>query len=217
MDIKLIYFNFPFWRAEVSRIALFHAGIKFEDVRISSEEFTTIKANGTLKDGTIIPTKALPCLTVDGVSICQTGAIARFCGKLSGLYPNDDYLACAFIDQILDTCSDITNALSYPPNFQNENDQENFRKSLYQVDGKLTKYFKALNLIMKDYNSIIKDLSPSLHFTIGDLATWGIVKWFKSGVIDYIPTNIADSYTDLILTHNRISELKTVQEWLSKK
>ena len=74
-----------------------------------------------------------------------------------------------------------------------------------------------MDLLIKNYNVIIKDLSPSPHFTIGDLAAWGIVKWFKSGVIDHVPTNIADSYSELILTHNRVSELKSVREWLSRK
>ena len=216
MNIKLIYFNFAFWRAEISRISLFHAGIKFEDVRISSEDFAYIKAYGTLPDGTPIPTKALPCLTVNGVSICQTGAIARYCGKLSGLYPKDDALACASIDQILDTCTDLTNALSFPPNIEIESDRKSFRKSLLQPDGKLTKYFSALNLLDKNYNTVVKNLLPPTQFTVADLAIWGIVRWFKSGLIDYIPDNLSDLYPDLILTHDKISKNKTVIEWLSK-
>ena len=32
MELKIIYFDFPFWRAEVARIPLFLADIKFEDV-----------------------------------------------------------------------------------------------------------------------------------------------------------------------------------------
>ena len=48
MDITLIYFDFPFWRAEVSRIALFMGGIEFSDRRIDSEEFQRVKSNGRL-------------------------------------------------------------------------------------------------------------------------------------------------------------------------
>ena len=48
MDITLIYFDFPFWRAEVSRIALFMGGIEFNDRRIDSEEFQRVKSNGRL-------------------------------------------------------------------------------------------------------------------------------------------------------------------------
>ena len=150
------------------------------------------------------------------MSICQTGAIARYCGKLSGLYPKDDDLACASIDQILDTCTDLTNALSFPPNIEIESDRKKFSKILVLPDGKLTKYFSALNLLDKNYNTAVKSLLSPTQFTVADLAIWGIVRWFKSGLIDYIPDNLSDLYPDLILTHDKISQNKTVLEWLSK-
>ena len=97
MDITLIYFDFPFWRAEVSRIALFMGGIEFNDRRIDSEEFQRVKSNGCLDDGTLIPFGQLPVLVVNGVSVAQTGGIARFCGKLADLYPKDDDFLAAVI------------------------------------------------------------------------------------------------------------------------
>ena len=38
MDIRVIYFDTPFWRAEVSRLALFIGDIPFEDMRIDEAE-----------------------------------------------------------------------------------------------------------------------------------------------------------------------------------
>ena len=89
MEIKLIYFDMPFWRAEVARLPLFLSSIKFEDFRITSDDNKYLKEHGRLKDGTIIPFRQLPVLVVDGQSIAQTGAIARICGKVSGMYPKD--------------------------------------------------------------------------------------------------------------------------------
>ena len=43
MNIKLVYFNFPFWRAEVARISLFVGDVLFEDTRITGDEFSLIK------------------------------------------------------------------------------------------------------------------------------------------------------------------------------
>ena len=34
MDLKIVYLDLPFWRAEVARLALFIADIKFEDLKI---------------------------------------------------------------------------------------------------------------------------------------------------------------------------------------
>ena len=91
-------FDFPFWRAELGKIALFCGDINFDIRTISFDEFERVKDKGELDDGTIIPFHQLPCLVVDGVSIAQTGAIARFCGKLSGLYPENDSFEAAKID-----------------------------------------------------------------------------------------------------------------------
>ena len=81
MDLKIIYLDLPFWRAEVARITLFIADIKFDDFRINSEEFNYLQENGKLKDGTLIPFCQLPVLVINGQSIAQTGGIARICGK----------------------------------------------------------------------------------------------------------------------------------------
>ena len=48
MNISLIYFNFPFWRAEVARISLFSNNIKFEDKRITREAFQRVKEEGVI-------------------------------------------------------------------------------------------------------------------------------------------------------------------------
>ena len=109
MDITLIYLDFPFWRAEVSRIALFMGGIEFNDRRINSEEFQRVKSKGFLDDGTLIPFGQLPVLVVDRISVAQTGGIARFCGKLADLYPKDDDFLAAQIDQFIDFQTDVFN------------------------------------------------------------------------------------------------------------
>lgn len=217
MNIKLIYFNFAFWRAEISRIALFSADIPFEDYRVTSDDFAQIKATGALPDGTIIPTKALPCLNVDDVSFCQTGGIARFCGKLSGLYPSDNEIACAIVDQVVDICTDITTSISYPPGCNDDTARHDYRKSVFKEDGKVTKHLLSLNRIVEMSSSkkstgafITEDL------TIGDLAIWGIVKWLKSGLVDFIDPSAVDKYTCLIQIFDQVAALPKVKEWQVK-
>ena len=119
MDLKIIYFDLPFWRAEVARLALFIADIKFDDYRINGEENSYLKENGKLKDGTLIPFRQLPVLVINDQSIAQTGGIARICGKLSGMYP-EDMIEAGKVDQIIDTVTDINELLN--PSMR-ENDQ----------------------------------------------------------------------------------------------
>lgn len=76
---------------EPLRLAMHHAGLEFEDIRLTREEFMTKKTSGELRFGQV------PALIVqDGsgvpVTLVQTGAIARYIGKLapqSELYPDD--------------------------------------------------------------------------------------------------------------------------------
>ena len=114
-----MYGKIPFWRAEVGRLTLFIGDIEFEDYRLSLDEFSRVKEVGKLDDGTLIPFKQIPCLVVDGVSIAQTGGIARFCGKLAGLYPKDDDLNGALIDQFIDLSTDINVMISQTGRIKN--------------------------------------------------------------------------------------------------
>ena len=76
MHLRLIYPKFPFWRAEVPRLALHLGGVAFENYHPTREEIREYKSDGRLPFGQV------PILVVDGETIAQTGAIARFCGKL---------------------------------------------------------------------------------------------------------------------------------------
>ena len=102
MKLKLIYPDLPFWRAETSRMALFIGGIEFEDLRPSREEIAKMRTEG------VFPFGQFPVLQVDGKTIAQTGAIARFCGKLSGLYPTENDFYAAKVDEVIDLATDIT-------------------------------------------------------------------------------------------------------------
>ena len=108
MNIRLVYFNFPFWRAEASRIALHLAEIPFEDVRPTREEFIKMKQSGELPYG------QLPVLEIEGKVVAQSVGIARFCGKVSGLYPANDDVDAARVDELMETANQITVSFSLP-------------------------------------------------------------------------------------------------------
>ena len=76
--------------------------VEFEDFRPSRDQLKHMKTDGTFPFG------QFPVLEVDGKKVAQTSGIARFCGKLAGLYPKDDDLAAAKVDEVLDLATDIT-------------------------------------------------------------------------------------------------------------
>ena len=81
-------------------IQICEGGIEFEDIRPSREEIKKMKAEG------LFPFGQFPILQVDGKTIAQTGAIARFCGKISGLYPTDNNFYAAKVDEVIDLATD---------------------------------------------------------------------------------------------------------------
>ena len=95
--IKLIYFNLM-GRAETARLILAQAGVSYEDKRIKKEEWPALKAS--------LPMGQLPVLEVDGKTIGQSMAIARYCAKRFGLAGKDE-LEGALADQAVDQVSDF--------------------------------------------------------------------------------------------------------------
>ena len=207
MKLKIYYSHTPFWRAEVLRVSLYIGNIPFEDVRISREEFRDVILTGKLRKDIVIPFNQLPVLEIDGIIVGQTGAIARYCGKLSNLYPKDNFLA-AKVDQIIDTATDITNLVSPTVREKDEIIKKEMRDRL--TNKLLPRWFNYLeNLLQKENNSL---WFVNNKMTIADIAIWRLLGWLKSGMLDGIPTNICDSYPQLYNIHSEVHKHPKVQE-----
>ena len=202
MKITLIYFNFPFWRAEVSRISLNSCSIDFYDKRITSEEFQNVKEKGTLHDGTIIPFHQLPCLKVDNITIAQTGAISRFCGKLANLYPKENNIVAAKIDQFIDILTDITTIIT---STEVEHRDATFLNKVHR------KLFILNKSIDEKHDYIVNN-----YFSIADIATWSFVCWLTGGNIAAVPKDIAKNYTNIINICRKVDNRDIVRNWVNK-
>ena len=208
--IKIYYSHTPFWRAEVLRVSLFISNIPFEDVRISREEFISMIKTGYLPNGKKVPFHQLPVIEVDGEIIGQTGAIARYCGKISNLYSNDNINA-AKIDQIIDAATDITNLVS--PTIREKDAQKKAEDRLLLKNKLLPRWFRYLENILSESTS---DWFVENKMTIADIAMWRLLGWLISGIIDGIPTTIVDSYPKLKNIHTNVHHHPKVQEWMLK-
>ena len=210
MKIRLIYFNIPFWRAEVSRIALYIGDIPFEDVRIKGDDFSYIKENGKMKDGTIIPFRQLPVLEVDGHIIAQTAAIARFCGKLSGLYPVNDHLKAAKIDQFIDFATDLNTMVS-STNQINDKDQK-ITARIELAKGPIKRKLGMLERCITERSDWIVPASIS----IADIAIWRVLGWFTSGLLDGMPKNLLEDFPKTRRVCLAVDQHPKVQEWIGR-
>ena len=210
MDLKIIYFDLPFWRAEISRLPLFIANIDFEDFRPSDEEWDYAKENGKMKDGTKIPFSELPVLSINGESVAQTIAIARICGKLGGMYP-EDIVEAGKVDQIVVAVENINALLSPSMKESDPLKKKAMRKEL--TSNELPTYFGYLQDILDTNNSgwFVGD-----RMTIADLAVWSLLGWIASGVIDDISAEVIRPFDGLVGLYNEINKNPRVRAWKIK-
>ena len=71
MKIKLVYFDFNFWRIDILRLALSYANIAYEFQRVQRENFEEKKK---------YPFGQLPVIFIDEQAFfCHTHSLAIFC------------------------------------------------------------------------------------------------------------------------------------------
>ena len=205
MKLTLIYPDLPFWRAETSRLALFIGGIEFEDLRPSREEIAKMRTEG------IFPFGQFPVLQVDGKTIAQTGAFARFCGKLSGLYPTENDFYAAKVDEVIDLATDITAKIR--PSLIEKDPEKRMEMRRELVETVLPNWLGFMEtLLEKNGTGYFVDNS----LTVADLAAWRLCGWISGGIIDGIPETILDAFPLLNAHQNHISNLPKNAEWLEK-
>ena len=157
-ELKLFYFDAPFWRAEVVRLALFMGDVPFEDVR--DQKSADLKAQGKLTFG------AMPVLEVDGRILSQTQAMAVFAAKLAGLHP-DDAWAAAKVDEALNGCTDVTSTIGSTFRLSDEEKME-ARRAMIAPDGRLTMHLGGLEKICSENGENGYTVGTTL--TVADLA-----------------------------------------------
>jgi len=204
MKLKLIYPDLPFWRAEVSRLALFIGGIEFEDFRPSREEISTMRSEG------IFPFGQFPVLQVDSKTIAQTGAIARFCGKLSGLYPTENDFYAAKVDEVIDLATDITVKIRPALIEKDPEKMKEMRRELAETV--LPQWLGFMEKLLDTNGKTGYFVNDSL--TLADLVAWRLCGWISGGIIDGIPETILDVFPLLNAHQNHISNLPKIEEWL---
>ena len=203
MKIRFTYFNFPFWRAETSRLALHIGGIEFEDVRPGRDEFRAKKAAGEFPYG------QLPVLEVDGEIFAQSVAIAKFCGKLSGLYPKDDDLAAMKVDEFLDAAAQITSLVNPSMAEKDPAKRAEMREELGQET--LPRWFGLLEQRMGPGDYLVGD-----SITVADLAIWRLLGWLTGGILDGIPNDLLKAHSRLEAHFKRIDEREDIRTWMQK-
>ena len=185
-DYKLTYFDFDGGRAEAVRIAFHAAAIDFEDKRISFSEF------GEMRTST--PFNSVPVLEIDGIAVTQSNPMARYVGKLAGLYPEDD-LQALYCDEVMAALEDLTHYIVRTFGLQDDELQQ-AREKL--ADGWMSVYLRGLGgLLTRGGGEYFADN----RMTVADLRTFVQIRSLCAGKLDHIPTDIVHREAPNLVEH----------------
>lgn len=193
--IKLSYFDFPGGRGEPARLALKLGGIDFDDQRIPLADWPAVKAD--------YPYQQVPVMEVDGKVLNQSNAINRLVGKMTNLYPQDDWQA-AICDDVMDTADDAMQLL-VDTFFMQEEEKQRVRTEL--VAGPLPMFLAGLNATLVANGG---EFFCDGRLTMADLKMLVFTRALTGGNMDYVPTSIvADHAPDLLAHQARIESQLT--------
>ena len=201
--LKLTYFDFDGGRGEPARLALHIAGIAFEDHRIAGKDWPA------LRDKT--PFLALPTLEVDGRVFSQSNSINRYVGKLTGLYPGDD-LQALLCDEVMEAVEDISTRIAQTIGLP-EDGKKKAREEL--AAGHLTRYLEQFQARLEAAGG---EYFADRRLSVADLKVAMLIRWLRSGVLDYIPKDLVDTVAPQLVKHlERVAGHPKVAEYYQRR
>lgn len=201
--LKLTYFDFDGGRGEPARLALAIGGVAFEDHRIAGKDWPAFR------DKT--PFFAMPTLEVDGKVVSQSNSINRYVGKLTSLYPKDDWQAL-LCDEIMDAAEDIGTRVAQTMDLP-EDAKKKAREEL--VAGRITRYLQQFQERLAAAGG---EYFADKRLTVADLKIFMWIRWLRSGVLDYIPKDLVDRVAPLLVQHfERVASHPKVAEYYKRR
>ena len=175
--IKLIYFDFNFWRFDILRLSLAFSNIPHECQRVNRQDWPRVKQS--------FPFGQLPIMVIENKKYAHTHSIARFCAIKSNLYSNNQFDALV-IDQVIDWSNEITNKIA--PSIRAAMREKNFEKSKELrkefVKNELLIWFSYLEKLFDNCSS--EKVFFNDKFSIADITAWRMILWFCSGNLDQV-------------------------------
>jgi len=196
LSYTLTYFDFPGGRGEDCRLAFQLAGVDWEDDRVAPKTWSERKGS--------TPWGTLPVLSVDGTLIGQSNAILTYIGRTYGLHPSDAVEAARHEAVLLAV----------------ETFRAKMSPSLREKDAEAKKAMRteaAATFIPEWGQWFEREIEgPFLSgdtLQVADLKLFVLVKWFKAGVLDHIPTDVFKDSPKLEAHHDAVRGHPTVAAW----
>ncbi|XP_042557623.1 hematopoietic prostaglandin D synthase [Dipodomys spectabilis] len=192
-NYKLIYFNMR-GRAEIIRYIFAYLDIKYEDHRIELADWPKVKST--------LPFGKIPVLEVNGHTLHQSLAIARFLVKNKDLAGKTDMEQCR-VDAIVDTLDDFMSRFPWAEKQQDVKDQ------IFQ------------DLLTHDAPCLLQDLHAYLgdkEWLIDNSVTWADFYWeICSTTLLALKPDLLDMYPRLGALRKKVQAIPAISDWIQRR
>lgn len=198
---SLTYFDFAGSRGEECRIALHLAGIDFDDVRVKSADWPTLKES--------MPFGAMPVLQMPGKPpLAHSNAILVFIGRQHGLHPVDAFEAARH-EAVMCAVEELRHTVTPSLRIADPEQKRAAREAL------------AANELAAWGSHVERQLGDgpfvgggSLH--VCDIKLYMVARWLTSGTLDHVPTTVLDHCPKLLRLVRAVGKHIGVKAWLTK-
>ena len=194
MKIKIVYFDFNFWRVDILRLSLAYGNIAYEYERIPRSNWINFKKN--------YPFEQLPVMNIDGNEYCHTHSLAIFCSSISNLY-DSNIKNQLIINQVIDWANDITYRIAHSIREKDEEKSKKLRKVFIQKD-----LFSWFGFLEQFYRNNSKNAFFTGKLSIADITAWRVIRWFTCGKLDQIPNDFIKDFPNLYEFYNKMGNDK---------
>ena len=199
---KLVYFDAAVSRGEECRLALYLAGVDFDDVRVSHAEWADLKPKTAYG--------SLPILEMPGFPpLAQTNAILVFIGRQYGLHPKDAFHA-AHHEAMMSHVEDLRSHVGPTLRISDEAEKKKARANLSE---------SYLPSWASNAERQIDETGPffgGAALQVVDLKLHRAVHWITSGIIDDIPTTVFSDFPRLNRIFAEVRDHGKIKAWYSR-
>jgi glutathione S-transferase len=198
---RLFYFDAPVSRGEECRLALHLAGVDFEDVRLSREQWLAFKPK--------TPFGGVPVIEWDGhPPLAQSNAILVLIGRRYGLHPKDDFEAARH-EAMMAHVEDLRGTVGPTLRITDEAEKKKAREAL------------AASFLPTWAQNAEKHIGDGPFFGgsrihVVDLKLHMAVRWFAHGKVDFVPATIFSGYPKLMRLHDAVRDDARIKAWHAK-
>lgn len=196
---KLTYFDMAVSRGEECRLALTCAGVEFEDVRLTREQWLALKPS--------TPYGSLPTLEIDGAVLAHSNAILVYIGRRWGLHPTDA-LEAARHEAVMCHVEDLRLTTRPILHIQGEEERRAARQKM--CEGLLPTWASFAEKQIKG------PFFGGDTLQVADLKLYMLVRWFASGTVDHVPATIFADFRKLTGVFEAVGNDPRVKAWVTR-